>query len=185
MEISKLSFKGINNVGCAGIATPKGGVLRIVAQLTNEETPDLKRFADVFEKFPDPLNKGFLRIDNEYTKDNSKTIVGQFKINGEFLHLDKDNFPMVAKVLGLIDTINIRANQDNKTGQRKMLPIERSYIDGKDCVRNYIFDNIQRTQQQIDQTIVEAHSLTKIEALSTVFSTFFANSAREHIKLNA
>lgn len=183
-KVSNVSFKGLNNVGCAGVTTQKGGVLRIVAQLTDEVTPDLNKFADVFEKFPDPLNKGFLRIDNEFTKDNGKTIVGQFKINGKFFHLGYDNFPMVAKVLGLIDTINSRAYEAMNTGKREFIPIERAYVEGKDCIKNYTFDKIPRTQPQIDQTIREAHSPTKIIASTEIFSKFLTESFRKHLKQN-
>lgn len=134
----EVSFTGIKNVG--GYFTAKNQTkrqLRIVMQLTDDETKDLSMMSDVFEKFPDPHKKGFLILDNEISEERDISFIEGFKINGKNLDIKKENFYTVNKLWGLLNKIQENAIIDRDLGQKVMLPLETEYLESAECLNNY------------------------------------------------
>lgn len=131
-----VSFTGIQNVGAWGFRFSRDlppDTRRFVCQLTDVGTKDLSEFKDVFEKFPDPLNKGFLRFDVLQPEASKGTF---FMLNHEPLELEDKTLPIFEKFSKLFAKI---ANSQEK------LLVQDEYINS-----NESFDNFTRGIVQVD-----------------------------------
>lgn len=86
--MDKVSFGSIQNTGARVMAQTKNQEwFKMAIQLTDEGGKDLSKYKDIFDKFPDPKNNGFLSIDC-FTR--SFAPAPDLKINGKSLDIEND-----------------------------------------------------------------------------------------------
>lgn len=171
-KVSPISFKGKTNIGAIDITEHALSFAKIITRLTDETTPDLTRFKDVFEKYPDPLRKNYLRVLSEYVETDYAPLIGQFSINGLPFSISYENFPIVAKVLALLTDIRDLAHNDAIPGKAPRLIIEDSYLKSNDCSVNLKIKEMGLTGYEADRMIHDAHTPSTIEIVADTISKF-------------
>lgn len=163
--MDKVSFKAIQNTGSALIKTDLNkGIVRLVTQLTDEETPDGSQFRDVFERFPDHMGKGYLKIDACFSKPEGIVFVEDIRINEKRVELSNETALLLKKIMKLLNKIQIRALLDIILGMREMTTIQREYIYGDDCLKNFKIDESSLLPIELEAKLIEAHDLSSIQS---------------------
>lgn len=157
-----VSFKGIQNVGCATFTTPTVVRLRIITQLTDEGSKDLSAFKQIFQRFPDSSNKGFLRIDCDINFEDGKLSEG-FRLNKAPLDINDENLSIFTKIVGLLKKIHDKSSL-SETFAKSSFPVNEEYVKSSDCVHNLGFDKTPILPDEVSGKIESMHNVGTVEA---------------------
>lgn len=154
----ELSFKGFKNIG-AGISTNEtASCRRLVFQLTNDGSKDLTNAKVIFDQFPDPLNKGFVKIDCLTYTDSFKRENKAFLLNNQYLEESKENMPIFAQIAKWAKKIYAEGEVYLCLKLPSPFPLETEYLKSTDCLKNFDIDSFE----QFKGTVEGAHSFTNI-----------------------
>jgi hypothetical protein len=180
-KVSKVSFKGIENAG--GIQRvfkkPSGDIkkLRLVVRLTNDENSKyLDEFKLLLTKFPDYLNKGYLRIDyvakDEFKESNriSKSpiydkINGSFDINEKHLKIKDKNISFIKKLNDLLNKVKIKAEINEEL--QEPVKISDDYTK-EELLENYMIDKNMFSEPALSKIAKIIHSNEIVNKVSGI-----------------
>lgn len=174
-----VSFTGIQNVGAWGVSlvrntTPE--TQRFVCQLTDTGTKDLSKFKDVFEKFPDPLNKGFLRFDLLKPAGTDETF---FTLNNKPLVTEDETLSVFQKLSKLFSKI---ANSEEK------MLVQDEYLKSNESLENLTKgivegDDISMALILQDFPVEDCHEFRAAQKYANNHVQEIDNSIMQYLKL--
>lgn len=172
--MDKICFGGIQNVGGHyNVIGHENASLRVVMQLNDEETKDLSMCKDIFEKFPDKENKGFLRFNENIALNDDKITIDNFFINGKLLELKEENSSLFVKLFALLDKAREGAIIDWNVNQHVMLPITPDYFDSLECLNNYNPEKKVMDSEGFYRNLKRIHDSTHVESCSSMLMKYF------------
>lgn len=154
----EVSFKGFKNIG-AGISADKGASCRrLILQLTDDGSKDLTNAKVIFDQFPDPLNKGFVKIDCLTYTDNFKSENKAFLLNNKYIEESEENMSIFAQIAKWANKIYTEGEIYFHLGLPSPFPLENGYLRSKDCLENFDAESFDKFKD----TVEKAHSLSCI-----------------------
>lgn len=141
-----ISFTGIQNVAAVALKNNCYNSDKLILQLTDLGKKDLTEFQDVFQRFPDPENKGYLRLESEINQEG----IQSFRVNDEKVHIKDGNLRLFTKVATLLRRIT-----QNENG----FAISPGYKTSNDCSLNLFDKDFYKLDFSEQDSIDKAHEI--------------------------
>lgn len=162
-KVSNVSFKGIQNVGAGATKVNSKMIRRLVVQLTDEGKNDLTMFGDLFHRFPDMMQRGYLRFDYD-------TVSDRLEINGLPLHPQKENSRLIVQTHKLLEKIQAGSAIDRDIKKHEMLPIKGDYLKSNDCLLNFKLKQTDLIEDELTERIQEIHTPVEVNKNANIFA---------------
>lgn len=143
-----ISFTGIQNVAAIALKSNNYTSDKLVLQLTDLGEKDLTKFQDVFQRFPDPEKKGYLRLESEINQEG----IQSFRINDEKVPIKEGNLRLFTKVATLLRRIT-----QNEQG----FEISPGYKTSNDCSLNLFDKDFYKLDFSEQDSIDKAHEVNE------------------------
>ncbi len=175
-----ISFKGIQNIGIGEFVLPNYKNYRMIAQLTDNVTKDYSEFKDILKKYPNPLNKTFLKFDIYQMNDNSGNLRLNFAVNDQTISVNDNSLHLFQKIAKLTNNIWQNLSLVNLNKVNDIYPTEKKYLKSLDCKKNFSMGESSCSESEIIENIKSIHDKNNVKKGVLIINNFIQAAAEDY-----